>query len=61
MKRRSRPADIDVAWLYAFCSSSYRGCPMNWVDQVDLNYIADRLAFYAKQTNDSSFELLATR
>jgi 3-hydroxyacyl-CoA dehydrogenase len=29
---------------------------MFWADQVGLKHIADRLAFYAKETNDPSLE-----
>jgi 3-hydroxyacyl-CoA dehydrogenase len=34
----------------------YRGGPMFWADQVGLKHIADRLAHYAKETNDPSLE-----
>ncbi|WP_342710000.1 3-hydroxyacyl-CoA dehydrogenase NAD-binding domain-containing protein [Bradyrhizobium sp. B124] len=52
----TRPGDIDVVWLYGFGWPIYRGGPMYWADQVGLNRIADRLAFYAKKTNDPSLE-----
>lgn len=52
----ARPSDIDVVWLYGYGWPIYRGGPMFWADTVGLNHIADRLAFYAKETNDPSLE-----
>src|SRR6185312_14525504 len=52
----ARPSDIDVVWLYGYGWPIYRGGPMFWADQVGLKRIADRLAFYAKETNDPSLE-----
>ncbi|MCK1723767.1 3-hydroxyacyl-CoA dehydrogenase NAD-binding domain-containing protein [Bradyrhizobium sp. 141] len=52
----ARPGDIDLVWLYGFAWPIYRGGPMYWADQVGLAHIADRLTFYAKETNDSSLE-----
>jgi 3-hydroxyacyl-CoA dehydrogenase len=52
----ARPSDIDVIWLYGYGWPIYRGGPMFWADQVGLKHIADRLAFYAKETNDPSLE-----
>jgi 3-hydroxyacyl-CoA dehydrogenase len=52
----ARPSDIDVVWLYGYGWPIYRGGPMYWADSVGLKHIADRLAFYAKQTNDRSLE-----
>ncbi|MFA6268144.1 MAG: 3-hydroxyacyl-CoA dehydrogenase NAD-binding domain-containing protein, partial [Pseudolabrys sp.] len=55
-KIASRPSDIDVVWLYGYGWPIYRGGPMFYADQVGLKKIADRLSFYAKQTNDPSLE-----
>ncbi|MHC4044238.1 3-hydroxyacyl-CoA dehydrogenase NAD-binding domain-containing protein [Bradyrhizobium sp. 23AC] len=52
----ARPSDIDVVWLYGYGWPIYRGGPMFWADSVGLKHIADRLAFYAKATNDPSLE-----
>ncbi|EGP08868.1 enoyl-CoA hydratase [Bradyrhizobiaceae bacterium SG-6C] len=55
-KIAARPSDIDVVWLYGYGWPIYRGGPMFYADQVGLKKIADRLSFYAKQTNDPSLE-----
>ncbi len=55
-KIASRPSDIDVVWLYGYGWPIYRGGPMFYADQVGLKKIADRLSFYAKQTDDPSLE-----
>ncbi|HEX7883378.1 MAG TPA: 3-hydroxyacyl-CoA dehydrogenase NAD-binding domain-containing protein [Afipia sp.] len=55
-KIASRPSDIDVVWLYGYGWPIYRGGPMFYADQVGLKHVADRLAYYAKQTNDPSLE-----
>ncbi|QQO35201.1 enoyl-CoA hydratase/isomerase family protein [Bradyrhizobium diazoefficiens] len=52
----ARPSDIDVVWLYGYGWPIYRGGPMFWADSVGLKHIADRLAFYAKETSDPSLE-----
>lgn len=52
----ARPSDIDVVWLYGYGWPIYRGGPMFWADTVGLKHIAERLAFYAKETNDPSLE-----
>jgi 3-hydroxyacyl-CoA dehydrogenase len=52
----ARPSDIDVVWLYGYGWPIYRGGPMFWADSVGLKHIADRLFFYAKETNDPSLE-----
>ena len=52
----ARPSDIDVVWLYGYGWPIYRGGPMYWADTVGLKHIADRLAFYAKETSDPSLE-----
>jgi 3-hydroxyacyl-CoA dehydrogenase len=52
----ARPSDIDVIWLYGYGWPIYRGGPMFYADQVGLKHIADRLSFYAKETNDPSLE-----
>ncbi|MBR0686015.1 enoyl-CoA hydratase/isomerase family protein [Bradyrhizobium manausense] len=52
----ARPSDIDVVWLYGYGWPIYRGGPMFWADTVGLKHIADRLAFYAKETNDPNLE-----
>lgn len=52
----ARPSDIDVVWLYGYGWPIYRGGPMFWADSVGLKHIADRLSFYAKETNDPSLE-----
>jgi 3-hydroxyacyl-CoA dehydrogenase len=55
-KVASKPSDIDVIWLYGYGWPIYRGGPMFYADQVGLKHIAERLSFYAKQTNDPSLE-----
>jgi 3-hydroxyacyl-CoA dehydrogenase len=55
-KIAARPSDIDVVWLYGYGWPIYRGGPMFYADQVGLKKIADRLSFYAKETNDPSLE-----
>ncbi len=55
-KIAARPSDIDVIWLYGYGWPIYRGGPMFYADQVGLKHIAERLSFYAKQTNDPSLE-----
>ncbi|MGJ5205858.1 3-hydroxyacyl-CoA dehydrogenase NAD-binding domain-containing protein [Bradyrhizobium sp. HKCCYLR20261] len=52
----ARPSDIDVVWLYGYGWPIYRGGPMYWADSVGLKHIVERLAFYAKETNDPSLE-----
>ncbi|HEV7634017.1 MAG TPA: 3-hydroxyacyl-CoA dehydrogenase NAD-binding domain-containing protein [Bradyrhizobium sp.] len=52
----ARPSDIDVIWLYGYGWPIYRGGPMFYADQVGLKHIADRLSFYARETNDPSLE-----
>ncbi|WP_316167365.1 MULTISPECIES: 3-hydroxyacyl-CoA dehydrogenase NAD-binding domain-containing protein [unclassified Bradyrhizobium] len=52
----ARPSDIDVVWLYGYGWPIYRGGPMYWADSVGLKHIAERLAYYAKETNDPSLE-----
>ena len=52
----ARSSDIDVVWLYGYGWPIYRGGPMYWADQVGLKHIADRLAYYAKKTNDPRLE-----
>jgi 3-hydroxyacyl-CoA dehydrogenase len=56
-KIAARPGDIDVIWLYGYGWPIYRGGPMFYADQVGLKHIAERLSFYARQTNDPSLEL----
>jgi len=55
-KVAARPSDIDVIWLYGYGWPIYRGGPMFYADQVGLKHIADRLSFYARETNDPSLE-----
>ena len=55
-KIAARPSDIDVIWLYGYGWPIYRGGPMFYADSVGLKHIADRLSFYAKETNDPSLE-----
>jgi 3-hydroxyacyl-CoA dehydrogenase len=55
-KIAARPGDIDVIWLYGYGWPVYRGGPMFYADHVGLKQVADRLAFYAKETNDPSLE-----
>jgi 3-hydroxyacyl-CoA dehydrogenase len=55
-KIAARPGDIDVIWLYGYGWPIYRGGPMFYADQVGLKHIADRLSYYAKETNDPSLE-----
>lgn len=43
-----------MVWLYGW--PIYRAGPMYWADQVGLKHVADRLAFYAEATDDSSLE-----
>lgn len=52
----ARPSDIDVVWLYGYGWPIYRGGPMFWADSVGLKHISERLAHYAKETNDPSLE-----
>ena len=52
----ARPSDIDVIWLYGYGWPIYRGGPMFYADQVGLKHVADRLSYYAKETNDPSLE-----
>src|SRR6202022_914036 len=52
----ARPSDIDVIWLYGYGGQTFRGGPMFYADQGGLKHIADRLLFYAKETNDPSLE-----
>jgi 3-hydroxyacyl-CoA dehydrogenase len=52
----ARASDIDVVWLYGYGWPIYRGGPMFWADSIGLTHIADRLSFYAKETNDPSLE-----
>jgi 3-hydroxyacyl-CoA dehydrogenase len=55
-KIAARPSDIDVIWLYGYGWPIYRGGPMFYADQVGLKQIAERLSFYAKETNDPTLE-----
>jgi 3-hydroxyacyl-CoA dehydrogenase len=55
-KIAARPSDIDVIWLYGYGWPVYRGGPMFYADQVGLKHIAERLAFYAKETSDPQLE-----
>src|ERR1700736_3890125 len=52
----ARPSDIDVIWLYGYGWPIYRGGPLFWADSIGLKHIADRLAYYAKETNDPNLE-----
>ena len=52
----ARPSDIDVIWLYGYGWPIYRGGPMFYADQVGLKHIADRLSYYAKETDDPRLE-----
>src|SRR5439155_22430382 len=52
----ARASDIDVIWLYGYGWPIYRGGPMFWADTVGLKHIADRLSYYARETNDPSLE-----
>jgi 3-hydroxyacyl-CoA dehydrogenase len=52
----ARPSDIDVIWIYGYGWPVYRGGPMFYADQVGLKHIADRLSYYAKETDDPSLE-----
>ena len=52
----ARASDIDVVWLYGYGWPIYRGGPMFWADSVGLKHIADRLSYYARETNDPSLE-----
>ena len=45
-----------MIWLYGYGWPIYRGGPMFYADQVGLKHIADRLSYYAKETNDPSLE-----
>ncbi len=55
-KIAARPSDIDVIWLYGYGWPIYRGGPMFYADQVGLKKVAERLSYYAKETNDPSLE-----
>ena len=55
-KVASRPSDIDIIWLYGYGWPIYRGGPMHYADSVGLKHVADRLSYYAKETNDPSLE-----
>ncbi len=55
-KIAARPSDIDVVWLYGYGWPIYRGGPMHYADSVGLKQVAERLSYYAKQTNDPSLE-----
>ncbi len=55
-KVASRPSDIDIIWLYGYGWPIYRGGPMHYADSVGLGHVADRLAYYARETNDPSLE-----
>jgi 3-hydroxyacyl-CoA dehydrogenase len=55
-KIAARPGDIDVIWLYGYGWPVYRGGPMFYADQIGLKRVADRLSYYAKETNDPSLE-----
>ncbi|MEO6382435.1 MAG: 3-hydroxyacyl-CoA dehydrogenase NAD-binding domain-containing protein [Nitrobacter sp.] len=50
------PSDIDVVWLYGYGWPVYRGGPLFYADQVGLKHVADRLSYYAKETDDPSLE-----
>jgi len=52
----ARPSDIDIVWIYGYGWPIYRGGPMFYADHVGLRHIAERLSFYAKQTDDPSLE-----
>jgi 3-hydroxyacyl-CoA dehydrogenase len=52
----ARASDIDVIWVYGYGFPAHRGGPMFYADSVGLKHIADRLSFYAKETNDPSLE-----
>ncbi len=55
-KIAARPSDIDVIWRYGYGWPVYRGGPMFYADQVGLKHVAERLAYYARATNDPSLE-----
>jgi len=55
-KIAARPSDIDVVWLYGYGWPVYRGGPMHYADSVGLKKVAERLAYYAKETGDPSLE-----
>src|SRR6202007_2668547 len=53
-KIAARPSDIDVIWLYGYGWPIYRGGPMFYADQVGLKHIADRVAYFAKETHHTA-------
>jgi 3-hydroxyacyl-CoA dehydrogenase len=51
-----RPGDIDVIWVYGYGWPVWRGGPMFYADQVGLEKIRERLAFYAQRCGDKLLE-----
>jgi 3-hydroxyacyl-CoA dehydrogenase len=51
-----RPGDIDIVYLHGYAFPVAKGGPMYYADQVGLKHIADRLSYYARETNDPSLE-----
>ena len=45
-----------MIWVNGYGWPVYRGGPMWWADSIGLKHIADRLAYYARKTNDPSLE-----
>ncbi|QOZ56062.1 3-hydroxyacyl-CoA dehydrogenase NAD-binding domain-containing protein [Bradyrhizobium sp. CCBAU 53338] len=52
----ARASDIDVVWLYGYGWPIYRGGPMHYADHVGLQRLADRLSYYARESNDASLQ-----
>jgi len=44
----SRPADIDIVWIYGYGFPVYRGGPMYYADQIGLKTVYDAVVKYQK-------------
>jgi 3-hydroxyacyl-CoA dehydrogenase len=52
----ARPGDIDVIWAYGYGFPVWRGGPTHWADTVGLKIIRDRLADWARKSDDASLK-----
>ena len=51
-----RAADIDIVWIYGYGWPAWRGGPMYHADRIGLARIRDRLAEFARRSNDQTLE-----
>jgi 3-hydroxyacyl-CoA dehydrogenase len=51
-----RPLDIDIVWIYGYGFPAYRGGPMFWADQEDLDTILSAVKKYQDTVGGEQWE-----